>query len=123
MGWKPILEAEIWDSIKAACLRMSPHQGSTWAAIRIVPEKWQQHPWGNTGGGFWVVALIGRQVVWFNDIEDGFNISRYSRYGTIEEYLCNQDELEVAVQRVMNILESGGDGHGDCGPPIAGEYA
>jgi hypothetical protein len=119
MKWEPISEAAIWDNINDACLRMSPAQERTWEAIKIIPEKWQQSPYGDLGGGFWVVAIIGQFVVWFNDIEDGFNVSRYSKYGVIGEYWCNQDELEWAVQRVMNLLERGTDGWANAGPPIS----
>lgn len=66
----------------------------------------QQSPYGDLGGGFWVVAIIGRFVAWFNDIEDGFNVSRYSKYGVIGEYWCNQDELEWAMQRVLHSFNS-----------------
>jgi hypothetical protein len=37
-------------------------------AIRVEPEKRQLHPWGDRGGGFWVVGVIGRYAVVFNDI-------------------------------------------------------
>ncbi|WP_457321144.1 hypothetical protein [Roseateles sp. P5_E11] len=74
------------------------------------------------GGGFWAVAVIGGMVVWFNDIEDGFNRSRYTSFGKIDEYLCNQDELEIAIQQVCNMLETGVDSASRCGPPRAGEY-
>lgn len=105
MEWEPISEGAIWDKVNEACLRMNPVQERVWEMIKIVPEKWQQHPYGDAGGGFWVVAIIGRTVLWFNDIEDGFNLSVYAQYGQIDEYWCNQDELEWAVQRVANILE------------------
>ena len=59
------------------------------------------NPWGDRDGGFWVVAVIGRHAVYFNDIEDGFNISRYEVAGTLVEYCCNQDELSDAVQSVQ----------------------
>ena len=88
---------------------MSAVQLRLWEAIRIEPEKWQQDPYGNQGAGFWVVALVGRTVIWYNDIEDGFNRSRYSSYGTIDDYWCNQDELELAVQYLINALAQGTD--------------
>ena len=88
---------------------MSPSQRRVWQAIRIDPEKWQQHPYGDAGGGFWVVALVGRTVVWYNDIEEGFNRSRYSDYGQIEDYWCNDDELEVAIGYLVSTLEKGAD--------------
>jgi hypothetical protein len=83
---------------------------------RITPEKWQQDPYGKEGGGFWVVALIGTTVVWYNDIEEGFNRSCYSRYGFIDDYWCNQDELEWAIQALLKLIETGED-TGRFGPP------
>lgn len=80
-----------------------------WEAIRIAPQKWQQNPYGDQSGGFWVVGLIGQTVVWYNDIEDGFNRSRFSTFGTIDDYWCNQDELEVTLQYLLSALEQGSD--------------
>lgn len=85
MKWEPISEEEIWDEINAAWKRMSVAQRNLWETIQIDPEKWQQHPEGDEGDGFWVVAILGRTVVWYNDIEEGFNRSRYSQYGEIIE--------------------------------------
>ena len=80
-----------------------------WNAIRIEPEKWQQHPYGDAGGGFWTIAVIGRTAIWYNDIEDGFNRSVYSAYGTLDDYWCNEDELEVAIQYLASALSEGQD--------------
>jgi hypothetical protein len=52
---------------------------------------------------------LGRSAVWYNDIEEGFNRSRYSAYGTIDDYWCNQDELEVTLRYLLNALEQGSD--------------
>lgn len=76
-------EAEIWDEINSAWKRMSLPQRRLWEVIRIIPEKWKQSPWGNEGNGFWVVGLIGNSVVWYNDIEHGFNKSKFTNYGEI----------------------------------------
>ena len=56
-----------------------------------------------------MVAIIGTTVIWYNDIEEGFNRSRYSTYGTIDDYWCSQDELELTVQYLMNAIEQGSD--------------
>jgi hypothetical protein len=69
------------------------------------------------GGGFWAVALVGQTVVWFNDIEDGFNRSHYTTHGTIGAYWCNQDQLEWTVQHILNAIESGSDTGPFAGPP------
>ncbi len=117
MEWEPISEAELWDDINDAFDRMSLEQRKIWEIIKIDPEKWQQDPWGNEGEGFWAVAILGNNIIWFNDIEDGYNQSTYSKYGIINEYWCNQDELEWAVQNVINMLKDGYDSSTRLGPP------
>ena len=53
--------------------------------------------------------IFGQTVIWYNDIEEGFNRSRYSTYGAIDDYWCNQDELEIAVQYLKHAIEHGTD--------------
>lgn len=118
MDWLAATESEIWDKINKACGRMSPEQDRLWEAIKVMPEKWRQSPYGDPGGGFWVVTVVGRRVIWFNDIEDGFNCSMYTMYGVIDEYWCNQDELEEVVRRMLNLLQTGHDSWGSAGPPM-----
>ena len=66
-----------------------------WHLIRLSPaEKWEQHPWGDQGGGFWVVAITGKTCLYYNDIEDGFNTSSFSAWGAIDHYVCDQIELQ-----------------------------
>jgi len=54
-------------------------------------------------------AIVGRTVIWYNDIEDGFDRSAYSRYGTIDDDGCNEDELEVTVQYLISAIELDAD--------------
>ena len=82
-----------------------------------MPEKWREEPFGNQGHGFWVVALIGNNVIWFNDIEDGFNRSTFTEYGKINEYWCNQDQLEWTIQKFINQIRDGYDSGEYAGPP------
>ncbi|WP_035060713.1 hypothetical protein [Andreprevotia chitinilytica] len=121
MSWQPISESKIWDKIICAESEMNPAQLRLWEVIKITPVKWQQSPYGNLGGGFWVVAILGQFVIWFNDIEDGFNVSSYEQYGFIKEYWCNQDELDLAVQSLLNCIQYGYS-LPKCSAPIAGEY-
>ena len=107
--WRPIPERALRARIRQACKRMTLPQKRLWEVIRIDPEKWQQHPYGDAGGGFWAVALFGKTVVWYNDLEEGFNRSRFDTYGTIDEFWCNQDELESTVQYMLNALNVGKD--------------
>jgi hypothetical protein len=119
MDWEPISELELWDYINNAEIRMNIEQQRLWEIIRIDPQKWQEKQYGTLGGGFWVVAIIGQSVIWFNDIEDGFNISPYKQYGVISEYWCNQDELEFAIQRLLDCIQQGYDFRFPrCSPPL-----
>jgi hypothetical protein len=115
--WEPISGEELRDEINRGCGQMTEPQRRLWGAIQILPTKWQLPPWGNEGNGFWVVAILGRTVVWFNDIEGGFNRSPYSEIGTISVYRCNQDELQWQVQALLDEINTGISSGGHCGPP------
>ena len=117
MSWEPISEVALWDDINNAVDRMSLEQKRTWEAIKVLPEKWQETTYGGSDG-FWIVAIIGHSVVWYNDIEDGYNQSIYTKYGRIDEYWCNQSRLEWAVQNVINMLGNGYDSAGKSSPPM-----
>ncbi|MDH2433789.1 hypothetical protein QCD60_14545 [Pokkaliibacter sp. MBI-7] len=117
MDWKPTSEGEIWDAINESYDQMTLEQRRVWEVIKLCPQKWSQEPYGNEGDGFWVVALIGNTVIWFNDIEDGFNRSTFSEFGKINEYRCNQDKLEWQVQNVINQIRDGYDSARYCGAP------
>lgn len=100
--WSPATESEVRGEIEAAEARMSADQLRFWKCVAIAPVKWAQHPYGDPGGGFWVVAIFGKSVIWYNDIEDGFDISSYAVFGEIAEPGSSQYELEMAVQIVMS---------------------
>jgi len=117
MEWQPISEADIWEKINKSYERMSLEQRRLWEVIKIDPEKWQEETYGKEGGGFWVVAIIGSSVIWYNDIEEGFNRSKYLNYGAINDYWCNQDQLEWTTQNIINELKDGYDSSGYASPP------
>ena len=107
--WQPIAEMALLKRIAQREARMTAAQARLWQAVRVQPQKWRQDPYGFEGNGFWVVGLIGKTVIWYNDREEGFNRSRYASHGTIEDYWCNQDELEVTVTYLLAALEKGPD--------------
>jgi probable addiction module antidote protein len=109
VDWGPISKPALQARIAQGVGRMTIAQLRLWNAIEVEPVKWQQHPYGDQGDGFWVVAVIGRTVIWYNDIEEGFNRSTYTAPGVIDEYWCNPDELETAVQYVAISIEAGHD--------------
>lgn len=46
-----------------------------------------------------VVARRGNEVVYWEDVEEGFNTSPVNDEGTIAEHWCNQDTLGIALNR------------------------
>lgn len=107
MEWQAISEVQLWDLINDAYEKMTPSQRKTWEIIKVAPKKWSEESFAKIGGSFWVVGMIGSVVIWYNDIEEGFNLSFYRDFGEIAEYWCNQDELQCAVQSVINFLNDG----------------
>jgi hypothetical protein len=114
--WKPISLANL-EALIASDLAACTDEQRAWVArVAFPPEKWSQSPWGDLGGGFWALAVNEDRVLWYNDIEDGFNVSRFTRRGEIPEdgYWCNQSSLGPALGALL-VNSSGG-----CGPPQPG---
>ena len=95
--WQPIGEDTLLSLIATAEAAMEPPVLAFWERVRVRPVKWALAQWGDEGGGFWVVAVAGQTCVWYNDIEDGFNVSRFEAFGHITDYWCSQSELQHCV--------------------------
>ena len=89
--WEPITLAKL--NIKISQANLSIDLSNLWNSIKIEPKKWEEKEYGDLGGGFWVVAIIGQRIIWYNDIEEGFNICTFQYYGQIDSYGCEQYEL------------------------------
>ena len=105
--WEPIsreaLDAKVASDLDAA----SDEERARFASVAIPPQKWSQSPWGDEGGGFWAVAVHGDRVLWYNDIEEGFNVSCFETRGRSpdDEYWCNQDSLGIALRSLTGEFE------------------
>ncbi len=115
--WKPISMSELYDEIQKTELDLNGELSNFWDLIQVNPSKWNESTYGKEGNGFWVIAICGQHIIWYNDIEEGFNISTYHIYGEINEYRCNQDELSCAVERLFSLVKHGGKLTGNAGPP------
>lgn len=79
---------------------MTDNQLVIWNEITTKPKKWTEEEYGKEGGGFWVIAIDGNEVIWYNDIEEGFNISNFTAEGEIDEYGAELDELQWAINKL-----------------------
>ena len=115
MDWTPLSRQELDERIAADLADCSDEARSYFQTVAVEPNKWQQSPYGDEGGGFWVIAIDHDRVLWYNDIEDGFNVSRFTSRGTIPdtEYWCNQDRIGWALPK----LRTGVGATGTLGPP------
>ncbi|HEV3309631.1 MAG TPA: hypothetical protein VG815_03835 [Chloroflexota bacterium] len=41
------------------------------------------------------------QVIWYNDIEQGFNISPYAEHGAIGDYRCDQGSVQPVLWSLL----------------------
>jgi len=105
--WTSITSEELQKEIDACVTKMSPRERVLWSFLCVTPQKWALSPWGDEGGGFWVVAVGGDTCIYYNDIEDGFNTSRFTQHGVIDDYLCNQDELQWVINRMIVAIDAG----------------
>jgi len=94
---------ELQRTIERELADCSDDQRAYFKTVAFEPTKWRQAPHGDEGGGFWAIGADERRVLWYNDIEKGFNVSTFTDWGTIptNEYGCNQDELKFALGALM----------------------
>lgn len=107
--WQPLGSEELLAELESAIGRMNDQQSRLWDKIRIKPQKWQLSPWGDQGSGFWAVGLLGNSVIWYNDIEEGFNRSPFTQWGEIDLYLAGQDQLEWLLAQLLDEINLGAE--------------
>jgi hypothetical protein len=96
----PRSQEDIEAEIASALVDYDDDVGAAWGRMRIEPERWPCPAGPREPGGFWVVALVDDRALWFNDIEEGFNWSRYATRGTLDEYLCDQTSFAEILERI-----------------------
>ena len=105
--WMPITLSELQELIDLGVSKMTSEQINMWNEISVVPEKWQEISYGQEGDGFWVVAICEDEIIWYNDIEEGFNISKFSVIGKIDDYGAEQDELQWTMNKLKRHHNNG----------------
>jgi hypothetical protein len=80
-----------------------------WERVRIAPVLWtqQQYPGDSP---FWVVAILGRRCLYYNQVEGGWGWGRFVDWWRIADYHCQQDEIAHTIHQTLFAIEEGGDG-------------
>jgi hypothetical protein len=96
--WKPISASELKELLRRQLGECSPEQVATFETVRVEPY---QVPIVRNGSveQVFVVARKGPQVMYYEDVEEGFNISKLTSDGAIAEPGFEQDELKWALQK------------------------
>ena len=99
MQWRAVSETELHEIVDRELAECSDELRAYFYSVSFEPSRWRQTPYGDEGGGFWAIAADQNRVLWYNDIEDGFNVSEFASRGAIPEdqYWCNQDPLTYAL--------------------------
>ncbi|MBZ0206907.1 MAG: hypothetical protein K8H89_11325 [Flavobacteriales bacterium] len=101
MEWHPISRAQLQVLIEEGLEHADDKVLAAWASVRVEPVKWQCSPFGDAGGGFWVVAVRDGTVTWYNDIEGGFNVCRWTVAGVIDEYGCAEQDFSAYLSSLV----------------------
>lgn len=103
--WTSIPFNELYDKIIATENQIRGDKAGFWKLIKIIPEKWL-HEHYDKELNFWVVAICGYRVIWYNDIEGGFDVSEYQKYGVIADP-GGQRQLDAAIDCLMGFIHFG----------------
>ena len=118
MTISPLSEIEIGKLMLNEESRLDPKQQRLWDLIKFTPRRWSESNYGDETDGFWAVGVFGNQVLWYNEIEDGFNLSPFTEFGRIDEYWCDQLELRHVLSRLVYHISDGSPLESPrCGPP------
>lgn len=101
MATNPISIDEIMDLIADGEAEMEPDMLALWNAIKTTPGKWSQVSYPNNEIKFWVVGLTENTAIYYNDIEEGFNISGFKTYGHLDDWGYEQDELQWTMIKLF----------------------
>ena len=96
--WEPISAAELEELVAHQLNECPPQLAALFEKHRVPPFRAPIMRNGRMEHVF-VVARRGNEVMYFEDVEDGFNFSPLSAEGHILEHWCNQHELKYALQR------------------------
>lgn len=98
MDWAPASIIEVMQRVKQDLSECSPDQAAAYAKYAVNPYRASIDRYGQREMVV-VVARCHNQALYWEDVEEGFNVSPIGEDGTILEHGCNQDSLGQAISR------------------------
>jgi len=96
MTWQPATIQEVEKIIEEDAISFDEEQAKAWGKYKVVPYRASISRHDEIESVV-VVARKDDHVIYWEDIEEGFNTSPIDSAGTILEHWCNQDCLSVAL--------------------------
>jgi hypothetical protein len=96
MGWKPATIAEVKQMVQNDWDRCDHRQTKVFETYRVEPHLAPIVRLGNVESVV-VVAHKGNQVIYWEDVEEGFGVSPVGSDGQILEQDCNQNNFGLAL--------------------------
>ena len=109
--WQPATIDEVTEIIQEDLASCDSEQLQAFNRYRVQPYAAPINRYGNQETVI-IVAQRENEVVYWEDIDEGFNVSPIDKDGTILEHWCNQDQLGHALNRWI----PGRSGGGKFGP-------
>ncbi|MBS7332545.1 MAG: hypothetical protein KIG88_02980 [Weeksellaceae bacterium] len=95
-NWTALKKGDLMMEIFMAEQNLDQEYVSFWERIKINPVIW--HCDDVIEDNFWVVAQHENYIIWYNDIEEGFCISKFKTEGKIQQYTASKNELNAVIQ-------------------------
>lgn len=111
--WQPATIKEVHEIVARGLSACDAEQLAAFNKYRLQPFSAPIVRYGQTESVV-VVARNGDEVIYWEDVEDGFNVSPISPDGRVLEHWCNDDELRLA----LNAWIEGRGLHGRLGPAV-----
>ncbi len=99
--WEPITKAKLGKIIERDLKLCDTRQLAVWKKYSVIPKKAPIDRNNQTGYVF-IVAIKNNEAMYYEDVEEGFNLSPLGEDGKILEHWCNQDELPFALNNWIN---------------------
>jgi len=115
MEWKPATLDEVKEILRSDLEECNPQQIAIFEKCFVEPHFAPIERYGEVENVV-VVAQKSGDVIYWEDVECGFNISSIGPDGRILEHWCNQDPLTVALYRLDQPPENRGYNWGPAQP-------
>ena len=101
MNWVSITKIELEKEIESQCSNLDSEELNFFNKIRVPLEPVEINRWGKLETVF-IVAKLGTTIIFYEDVEEGFEITKLNEQGVISEYGASQ----YTIQHVTNQLRA-----------------